>query len=204
MRVIALTGGIATGKSTVAAMLADRGAVVVDADRLAREVVEPAQPAFAEVVERFGAGVVAADGRLDRAALGTVVFADASARADLEAITHPRIAALMQQRLMEAMASSPPLVVADIPLLFERGRDSRFAETLLVYAPREVQLSRLRSRDGLSAQAAEQRLRAQMPVTDKRVLATWVIDNGGDLAATSVLVGEWWRDVVEGAAAVRG
>lgn len=197
MRLIALTGGIATGKSTVAAMLVERGAVVVDADRLAREVVEPGQPAHAEVAARFGPGVIGPGGALDRAALGTLVFADASARADLEAITHPRISALMQQRLSDAMTSSSPLVVADIPLLFERGPDSRFAEVLLVSAPRDVQQRRLRIRDGLDVAAAEQRLRAQMPVEDKVPMATWVIDNGGDLAATEAQVARWWREVVD-------
>jgi dephospho-CoA kinase len=196
MRLIALTGGIATGKSTVAAMLAERGAVIVDADRLAREVVEPGQPGFDEVVARFGTHILGPAGAIDRATLGAVVFADSAARRDLEAITHPRIGALMQERIAAAVASDAALVVADIPLLFERGRDSGFAETMLVYAPRDVQLRRLRIRDGLDPAAAEQRLDAQMPIEDKRARSTWVIDNSGERAQTAALVDAWWREVV--------
>jgi dephospho-CoA kinase len=197
MRVIGLTGGIATGKSTVAAMLAARGAVVVDADRLAREVVEPGHPGFGEVVARFGSSILDSSGAIDRAALGAVVFADASARRELEAITHPRIASLMAEHIGAAVQAGPPLVVADIPLLFERGRDSDFPDVLLVYAAPAVQLQRLSTRDGLGATAAGQRLAAQMPVEEKRARATWVIDNSGALAATRAAVAAWWRDVVE-------
>jgi dephospho-CoA kinase len=203
MRLIGLTGGIATGKSTVAELLSQRGAVVVDADRLAREVVEPGQPAFDEVVARFGGGIVDKAGGIDRPALGAIVFGDPAARRDLEAITHPRIRALMEERLAEAMASGAPLVVADVPLLFERGRDNGFAETLLVYAPRDVQLRRLQARDALDPAAAAQRVDAQMPIEDKRAHATWVIDNSGDADGTRAAVADWWRDIVEGRPAAR-
>jgi dephospho-CoA kinase len=198
MRVIGLTGGIATGKSTVAAMLAARGAVVVDADLLAREVIAPGQPGYDEVVARFGRDIVNGAGVLDRAALAAIVFADPAARADLEAITHPRIGALMQARLRAALASSAPLAVADIPLLFENRRDTAFPQTLLVYAPREVQLLRMRQRDGLDTEAARQRVDAQMPIDEKRARATWVIDNGGSLDDTVAQVGAWWDDVIVG------
>jgi dephospho-CoA kinase len=198
MRVIGLTGGIATGKSTVAGMLAARGAVVVDADLLAREVIAPGQPGYDEVLARFGRQVVDGSGAVDRAALGAIVFADPAARADLEAITHPRIGALMQARLRDALASPAPLAVADVPLLFENGRETVFPQTLLVYAPAEVQLLRMRQRDGLDAQAARQRLDAQMPIDEKRARATWVIDNGGSLDDTRAQVGAWWDDVVAG------
>jgi dephospho-CoA kinase len=198
MRVIGLTGGIATGKSTVAAMLAARGAVVVDADVLAREVIAPGEPGYEEVVARFGGDIIDAHGAVDRAALGAIVFADAGARADLEAITHPRIGALMRDRIATAMASPAPLAVADIPLLFERGRATEFPETLLVYAPREVQLRRMRERDGWDEVAAGLRLDAQLPIDEKRARATWVIDNGGSLEATAAQVAAWWGDVVVG------
>ncbi|HEY7926978.1 MAG TPA: dephospho-CoA kinase [Candidatus Dormibacteraeota bacterium] len=198
MRVIGLTGGIATGKSTVAAMLAARGAVVVDADVLAREVIAPGEPGYDEVVGRFGRDIVDASGLVDRAALGAIVFADSAARADLEAITHPRIGTLMQARIRAALGSSAPLAVADIPLLFERGRDAAFPQTLLVYAPRAVQLLRMRERDGWDAAAAQSRLDAQLPIDEKRARATWVIDNGGSLDATAAQVGTWWDDVVVG------
>jgi dephospho-CoA kinase len=196
MRVIGLTGGIATGKSTVAAMLAARGAVVVDADVLAREVIAPGRAGYDEVVARFGHGIVGDDGELDRAALAAIVFADPAARADLEAITHPKIGAFMQARINAALASSAPLAVAEIPLLFERGRDAAFPETLLVYAPRAVQLLRMRQRNGWDAAAAQQRLDAQLPIEEKRARATWVIDNSGSLDATAGQVDAWWDDVV--------
>ncbi len=197
MRVIGLTGGIATGKSTVASMLAARGAVVVDADLLAREVIAPGEPGYEKVVARFGGDIIDADGELDRAALAAIVFADPAARADLEAITHPRIGTLMRDRIGVA-ASSAPLAVADIPLLFEGGGDAEFPETLLVYAPREVQLRRMRERDGWDEVAARRRLDAQLPIDEKRARATWVIDNGGSLKATAAQVAAWWGDVVVG------
>lgn len=201
MLLIGLTGGIATGKSTVATMLAARGAVVVDADLLAREVTAPGEPGYDEVVARFGRDIVAATGVLDRSRLAAIVFADPAARADLEAITHPRIGALMQARIGAAMASSAPLAVADIPLLFERGRNAAFPQTMLVYAPREVQLSRMRERDGWDDVAARQRLDAQLPIDEKRARATWVIDNSGSLPDTAAQVSAWWEDVVAGHAA---
>lgn len=198
MRVIGLTGGIATGKSTVASMLAARGAVVVDADLLAREVIAPGEPGHEMVVARFGGDIIDADGVLDRAALAAIVFADPAARTDLEAITHPRIRTLMRDRIGVALASSAPLAVADIPLLFEGGGDAEFPETLLVYAPREVQLRRMRERNGWDEVAARRRLDAQLPIDEKRARATWVIDNGGSLQATAAQVAAWWGDVVVG------
>lgn len=198
MRMIGLTGGIATGKSLVAAMLAERGATVIDADALAREVVRPGEPALADVVARFGNDVLQPDGALDRARLAAVVFADPEARRDLERITHPRIAALMQQRAADAIARGAPLVVLDIPLLFEGEQRERTVDgVLLVYAPVEVQRERLRARDGIDQDAARQRLDAQLPIEEKRGLATWIIDNSGDIDATRRQVEAWWRDVIE-------
>jgi len=200
MRVIGLTGGIATGKSTVAAMLARRGALLVDADRLAREVVEPGRPALAEIAAEYGAGVIAPDGGLDRTALGAIVFADPERRRRLEAITHPRISALMRDRIAEAVAAGPPLVVVDIPLLFEKGRSGLVEGVLLVYADEATQLRRLVERNQLDEDEARRRIAAQMPVERKRELATWVIDNRGDLAATERQVEAWWAEVVDTAA----
>ena len=198
MRLIGLTGGIATGKSTVAAMLAARGAAVIDADVLAREVLVPGTPAFAEVVETFGPHVLGDAGAVDRAALGSVVFADPQLRAELERITHPRINALMQERILDALESDAALVVADIPLLFERRREDAFDGTILVYAPPAIQLQRVRERDGLDDLDAQRRLVAQLPIDEKRARATWVIDNGGTRESTAAQVDEWWREVVAG------
>jgi dephospho-CoA kinase len=196
MRLIGVTGGIATGKSTVDRLLAAHGATVIDADALAREVVRGGTPGLDEVVQRFGASVLQPDGELDRAALGAIVFADDDARHDLEQITHPRIAALTQERVAAALATSTPLVAVDIPLLYENARAAMFEGVLLVYAPRDVQIERLRERNGLDAAAALQRLAAQLPIDDKRERATWIIDNSDGLDATSHAVDTWWDAVV--------
>jgi dephospho-CoA kinase len=196
MRLIGLTGGIATGKSSVDTMLAARDATVIDADALAREAVLPGEPTLERVVQRFGAGVLLPDGTLDRSRLGAIVFADTNARRDLERITHPRIIELSQQRIAAGLASDTPLVAVDIPLLYEGERESTFPGVLVVYAPREVQIRRLRERNGLDEAAAQQRLDAQLPIDEKRRRATWVIDNSGDLDATERQVDAWWAAVV--------
>jgi dephospho-CoA kinase len=196
MRLIGLTGGIASGKSTVAALLSRRGAVVVDADALAHEVLLPDGPAFDDVVTRFGREVLDHTGAVDRGALGDIVFADSALRADLERITHPRINTLMRERMAAALDSAAPLVVADIPLLFERDLEGAFDGTMLVYVPLAVQLRRLRDRDGLDDLAAQRRIGAQLPIDDKRARATWIIDNAGDVDATAAQVAAWWDAVV--------
>jgi dephospho-CoA kinase len=192
MRLIGLTGGIATGKSTVDRMLTRRGATVIDADALAREAVGPGEPTLDRVVERFGEDVRRPDGTLDRGRLGQIVFADADARRDLEAITHPRIIKLTQDRIDAALSGTAPLVVVDIPLLFERAREGMFEGVLLVYAPADVQVQRLRERNHLDEVAAQQRLAAQLPIDEKRTRATWIIDNSGDERATKQAVDAWW------------
>ena len=196
MHLIGLTGGIGSGKSTVAGMLAARGASVVDADLLAREVVEPGTPALAEIAAEFGPAVLLPDGRLDRAALGAVVFADAARRERLNAITHPRVGELTQTRVAQALASGAPLVVVDIPLLFEGSRQAMFEGVLLVWVPPDLQLRRLVERDGMSADDARARIDAQMPIDDKRALATWVIDNSGTVQDTQRQVDVWWSEHV--------
>lgn len=197
MRLIGLTGGIATGKSTVAHLLATRGASLIDADLLAREVVEPGTPALAQIAADFGPGVLQADGRLDRTALGAIVFADEARRQRLNTITHPRVAELMRERTAAALASPAPLVVVDVPLLFEGERRGMFEGVLLVWAPAQVQLARLVARDGWTEVEARQRIAAQMSIDAKRALATWVIDNSGSLAQTEAQVERWWRAHVD-------
>lgn len=195
-RLIGLTGGIATGKSTVARLLAERGAVVVDADLLAREVVEPGQPAIEEIAKEFGPEVVGADGRLDRSAVGAIVFADPERRHRLEAITHPRIQQLMGERIVTALENEPPLVVADVPLLFENGRGGMFEGVMVVWCDAATELERLMARDGIGREDGERRLAAQMPVDEKRRLATWVIDNSGSEDATAAQVDAWWSEQI--------
>jgi dephospho-CoA kinase len=197
VRIIGLTGGIATGKSTVAAMLAHRGAAVVDADRIAREVVEPGTAGLEAVVGAFGPEVVTASGGLDRARLAGIVFADAESRHRLEALTHPLILARIADQVADLALSGPPLIAVDVPLLFEGGRQSDFpGGVLLVYADAPTQLQRLRERDGLGDEAGRQRLAAQLSIEQKGELATWVIDNGGSRADTEAAVDLWWRDNV--------
>lgn len=193
---IGLTGGIACGKSTVAAMLAARGAMIIDADRIAREIVLPGSPVLAQVAERFGHAVLLPDGSLDRKRLGSIVFGDDRARKDLEALLHPPIRAEMRERKERYEAEQPDkLVVLDIPLLYESKLEWLVSRVMVVYCPREVQLQRLISRDGLIAEQAETRLNAQLPIEEKRLKADIVIDNSGSLEQTERQVDEFWSSL---------
>ncbi|MDP1828567.1 MAG: dephospho-CoA kinase [Archangium sp.] len=187
MKLIGLTGGIATGKSTVSAMFREAGIPVIDADELAREVVEPGQPALADLAARFP-GTLTPDGRLDRAKLGARIFADPSERAALAAITHPRIHALAMERTSALAAQGVPAAIYDAALLIENKLHEGMDGVILVTCPPEVQLARLRSRNALSEADAKLRIASQMPVEQKAPFATWVIDNGGTLEATRAQV----------------
>lgn len=191
---IALTGGIGAGKSTVASMLVEKGAVLVDADRIAREVVEPGRPALAALVERFGPEILAEDGTLDRGALADVGFASEEAKRDLEAITHPAIGEEFLRRV--AAAPDDAVVLHDIPLLAESttrsGED--YAGVIVVEACAETRLDRLVDR-GMARDDAQRRMAAQATDTQRRALATWVVDNGGDLAALEARVDEVWAAI---------
>ncbi len=178
MRVLGLTGGIGSGKSTVARMFTDLGAEVIDADQLAREVVEPGQPALGHIRHQFGAEVLLPDGRLDRAKLATIVFADPDARERLNAITHPRILERMQAEVQSRHGRSG-LLLLDIPLLFENGRQEMVEQVILVWVDAATQLQRLTERDGLTEDEARRRVQAQMPLDQKRNLSDDVIDNTG-------------------------
>ncbi|HMF05239.1 MAG TPA: dephospho-CoA kinase, partial [Acidimicrobiia bacterium] len=181
-------------KSTVAELLAARGAVVVDADQVARAVVEPGQPALAKLVERFGDGIVDAGGRLDRAALAKVAFADDASRHDLEGITHPAINEEFTRRVAEA--PSDAIVVLDVPLLAEseQARKRPYQTVIVVEAAREVRLARLEAR-GVDRADAEARMNAQAGDAERRKIATYVVDNGGDRAALEHRIDEIWSDL---------
>lgn len=192
MHVFGLTGGIGSGKSTVTRMLRELGAHVLDADVMAREVVEPGTPGLAAVAARFP-GVVGPDGRLDRAKLGARVFSDASERAALNAITHPLVRQAFLEKVQALEAQGVERVVYDVPLLIESGMHGWMEGVALVWVPRDVQKARLMARDGLDAAAAEARLAAQLPLDEKKAHATWVIDNSGDLTSTRTQVESVWR-----------
>ncbi len=176
---VGLTGGVASGKSTVAAMLIELGAVVIDADVLAREVVERETPGLAAVVAEFGVGVLTADGDLDRAAMGRLVFADAAARGRLEAIVHPLV--LERMAALEAAADTSDLIVHDIPLLAEGGRADTFDAVVVVDSAPELQVARMIADRGWTREDAEARIAAQATREQRLAIATHVIDNAGTL-----------------------
>jgi dephospho-CoA kinase len=178
----ALTGGIATGKSYCLAKFAELGAATIDADLLAREAVAPDTPGLARIVERFGPAVLLPDGRLNRATLGRIVFADRTARADLEAIVHPEV----YRRISEWFANLPSgtIAIADIPLLFETGHEHEFDCVIVVACDPSEQLRRLVIRDGLTREAAQARLDAQWPIEEKVARADYVIRTDGGFTET--------------------
>ena len=190
---IGLTGGIGSGKSTVAALLAARGALVVDADRIAREVVEPGTPGLARVVETFGRGVLATDGSLDRAALAAIVFADPEARRRLDGIVHP----LVRARAAELTAAAPPdaVLVNDVPLLVETGQASSYDLVLVVEADTATRVARLVQR-GLTAEDAHARIAAQASDEQRREVADVVLDNSGTPEQLAEQVDRFWAERV--------
>lgn len=182
--VLGLTGSIACGKSTVSRMFQDRGATVVSADQLAREVVLPGSPVLAQLVERFGRGILQPDGHLDREGLARLIFADPEARADLNRLTHPAIARLAEGRLRQLRSQGLPLIVYEAPLLFEAGAEDRVDQVLVVRVDPVIQLQRLMDRDRLDAEEARRRIAAQMPQERKLARADLVLDNSGSLEET--------------------
>jgi dephospho-CoA kinase len=183
LRIVGLTGGIASGKSTLAAALRELGAAVIDADALARDAVRRGSPALARIANEFGPGVLGPDGELDRKAMGARVFADPAARERLEAIVHPAVRAGVAAETARLAADGHALALYDVPLLFERGLDREVDGVVVVYAPPEVQLARLQARDGMTVAEARARLEAQMPIDEKARRADVVVDNSGDLAS---------------------
>lgn len=195
MKLVGLTGGIASGKSTVSRMFSARGAAIVDADAVYHELVraQDGKPsALARQIEARFPGVLHDNGELDRAALGARVFAAAAERQALGEITHPRVAGAVAEKMAELAARGVTLVLYDVPLLFERRLEEGMHATIVVWVPREVQLARLCARDRLTLEAAEARLKAQLPLDAKRRRATYVIDNSGSQADTETQVETVW------------
>ena len=194
--ILGITGGIATGKSTVAAMLESLGAPVIDFDRLAREVVEPGEEAFKEIVSLFGDSILKSEGTLDRKKLSRIVFDHPEKRKELERITHPRIVELFRRRTRRlAENESPSVIQAVIPLLFEAHLEHLVHKILLVYVPREMQIQRLIERDGISTEDAIKILEAQLPIDEKLESADFVIRNDGSLEETQRRVKHLWKEL---------
>ncbi|MGV8844907.1 dephospho-CoA kinase [Tessaracoccus sp.] len=188
---IGVTGGIASGKSLVANEFARLGATIIDADVLARRVVEPGSPGLAEVVEHFGRRVLLPDGTLDRQRLGEIIFRDAQDRAALNAIIHPRVRA--EARRQEESSRDGAVVVHVIPLLVETGQHGAFDSVIVVDVPEEMQVARLMRRDALTEQQALDRLAAQVPRAARLAAAHWVVDNAGDPERTRACVRDLWE-----------
>ena len=195
MLVVGLTGGICSGKSTVAAMFGQLGAVVIDADRVAHDLQAPGQPLFEAIVSAFGQQIVGDEGRIDRRKLGAIVFADPKARARLEEILHPAIIAECERRIQHAAASGATVCLLDAALLIESGSHARFDRIVLVEASEAVQFERLVARMGIGRDEAMQRIRSQMPGEAKRRHAHFHIDNGGRLEETARQVKAVWNQL---------
>lgn len=194
VRMVGLTGGIASGKSTVSQILRELGAQIIDADLVAREVVEPGTPGLVAIAARFP-GVVGDDGRLDRARLGARIFADREERAALNEIIHPLIHEAVLQKTQALAGQGTTTIVYDAPLLIENGLHHAMDQVILVAAPREVQVRRLMARNGLSEQEANSRIDSQLPLEEKRRHATHIVENAGSLEETRAQVERIWEAI---------
>jgi dephospho-CoA kinase len=196
VKLVGLTGGVGSGKSTVAAILRELGAEVVDADEASHAVYEPGTPGFEAVVRDFGPAYVR-DGRIDRKALGELVFKDPEARRRLNAIVHPLVREWMAARTAEALSRGAGVVVHDVPLLFENKLEGLFPTTVLVWVPRDVQVERLVSGRGFTPERAGEVIAVQMPIDEKRSRATHVVDNTGTRESTRAQVERLWMTLTE-------
>lgn len=194
-QIIGITGGIASGKSSVSLYLQELGFTIVDADLASRAVVEPGEDAYHQVVEAFGEDILLADGNIDRVKLGSIIFHDREKRLLLNGIVHPAVRNWMRLKTEEALAAGEETVFMDIPLLFESKLTFMVEKTLLINVDEQVQLERLMNRNGLSEKDALARIHSQMPLADKKALADAVIDNNGDIKETKkqvkALLSEW-------------
>ena len=194
--ILGLTGGIACGKSTVSDMLHTYGAIIIDADVIARQVVEPGHPALQQITSHFGEGILTAQGTLDRKKLAQLIFQDQSQRKIMESILHPLIRAQMKKQVEEFSTSNPDkLIVVSIPLLFESNLSYFVDQVMVVYVPESTQLERLQARDQLTPEQATQRIQAQLSIEIKKNQADFVIDNQGSLENTEKQVVEWLKEM---------
>lgn len=199
MHVTGLTGGIATGKSTVAVILQEAGAVIIDADKIAHDVVKNGRTAWKKIVEHFGSEVLLPDGEINRVLLGDIIFKNASQKHVLNSIVHPEVFAEMAAQIEQAKTERPgEVIILDVPLLIESGMHTSMGNVVLVYTPEAVQIRRLMARDGLSETDALARVHSQMPIEEKRAKATIVIDNSGALEQTRARTLEVYRQLKAG------
>lgn len=197
MKVLGLTGNIASGKSTVARMLEGMGARIIDADQIAREVVEPEKPAWVDIVKKFGPGILSPDGAIDRRRLGEIVFGDESKRRLLMDITHPRIKETVRERLAEFKEENAPVVVVEAALIVEKGGLREFLDGLIVVtADEETQIERLVKRSGHTREEALARIGSQMPAGEKALHADYLIDNSGTEEETEAEVKRLWEEII--------
>lgn len=197
-RIVAITGNIGSGKSTVARILEELGALRIDTDELARKVVEPGEPAYREIVAQFGEEVLTPEGTVDRERLGRLVFQDPEKRRLLERITHPRIMEEVQKQVHRAVEAGVAVIVLEIPLLFETGLQRIFPEIVLVTAREEVRRQRLKQRNALPEPEIEKRLASQLPESAKIPGSTWIIENNGDLEELRRKVYALWEELKVG------
>lgn len=193
MLIVGLTGGIATGKSTVADMFEELGAYRIDTDRLARLAVEPHQPALEAIIRFFGTGVLDLSGGLDRKKLAAIIFAEPEKREILNKLTHPAVRTLLREEIIQARERGAGIVLVEVPLLYEAGFDSEVDCVIVVKTTEKTQLSRLLSRENLSEEAARLRIEAQMPLEEKVARADYLIDNDGPPAMTREQVEKVWQ-----------
>jgi dephospho-CoA kinase len=193
MKLVALTGGIGSGKSTIARRLAEHGALIIDADQVAREVVEPGTPALAQIASLFGQQVLSSEGSLNRGALGEIVFSDPTKRLQLNAIVHPAV----QQRTQELFSQAPQdaVVVYDVPLLVETQNEYSFEEIIVATAPENVRIERLMEHRGMLESEAASRIESQAPEEDRLKIASHVIDTSGDISHTYSQVDALWTQL---------
>ncbi len=196
MKIIGMTGGIASGKSTVSRTLADLGAVIIDGDKTAHSLMEPDQPTWGDIVENFGQDILNPDRTIDRAKLGAIVFDDPLQMSLLNRITRPRIMARLNEILQQLRIAQPDVVVMDIPLLFEGKLDKLCDQVWVVWVDRETQIKRLMERNGFTREEALKRINSQMSLDEKARLADLVIDNRGDVEETIRFVTKYYLDIL--------
>ena len=191
---IGLTGGIATGKSSVSNILKQKGAIIIDADKIVHKLMEPEQKLWYDIINAFGKNILLENNQINRKKLGEIIFNDQNKREKLNQITHPRVIAEIENK-MDKLADGNNIIVAEVPLLFEVGMEDLFTEVWVVVADKEIQISRLKQRDGLNVESAQKRIAAQMPLAKKKELADRIINNNGTKKELKKQIRHLWQEI---------